>query len=249
MLFKTAICDDEQSGIDLVKKYLQTYYFETGIEFELTSYTSPEKLLNDYNQAGRFDMIFLDVEMPGSENVEYGIEIARKIRSIPDNNVIIIFVSNYPEYMNLGYDVHASHYLPKDVPFSRFKTVMDNIIGHVENDKAILIVKTGRDEKQFLRIEDILYIKSFFAEREHIAYCMLNGKCYEERQSILSASDKLKAHGFTFANKYYLINLKHVRALSNGNLILCNEEKVLLSRYYKKDFLTQFSNNILELPD
>ena len=36
-------------------------------------------------------------------------DLAKKIRSLPDNELRIIFFSNYPQYMNLGYDVHALH--------------------------------------------------------------------------------------------------------------------------------------------
>ncbi len=246
MLFKTAVCDDEKEGREYIRRYLEIYHFETGVEFQTTFYTSADDLLSDYNEPGIYDLLFLDVEMPGSEIVGRGIELAKQIRSLPDNNVRIIFVSNYPEYMNFGYDVQASHYLAKGTPFPRFKQVLDSIIFRLEADKSILSVKTGRDEKMFLRINEILYAKSFHRERERVIYCMRNGEEIEERRAILSVSDDLKKHGFAFANKYCLVNLRFINRYDNGFLYLDTEEKIPLSRYYKKEFMDIFTKRILD---
>ena len=63
MKLRTAICDDESKGIDTICKLLETYHFETGIEFEKHIYTDPQQLINDYRHSGFYDMLFLDVEM------------------------------------------------------------------------------------------------------------------------------------------------------------------------------------------
>lgn len=247
MAIKTAICDDEKNGLEYVRKYLETYYFETGIEFITTFYESPEDLLNDYDEPHKYDLLFLDVEMPGTETVERGIEVAKQIRSIPDYDVRIIFVSNYPEYMNLGYDVQASHYLSKDTSFHRFKQVLDGTLFHIEADKDVLCVKTGRDEKVLLRICDILYVESFHRERNRVVYHMKDGQLVSEHRTILSAGASLKPHGFAFVNKYRLVNLRFIQRFNNEVLYLDNQEKIPLSRYYKKEFLQNFSENILKL--
>ena len=246
MIFKTAVCDDEREGREYIRRQLEIYHFETGVEFQTTFYTSADDLLSDYNEPGIYDLLFLDVEMPGSETVERGIELAKQIRSLPDNDLRIIFVSNYPEYMNLGYDVQASHYLAKETPFPRFKQVLDKIIFRLETDKSILSVKTGRDERMLLRTNEILYVKSFHRERERVLYCMKNGQEIAERRAILAVSEDLKTHGFAFANKYCLVNLRFINRYDNGLLYLDSEEKIPLSRYYKKEFMDLFTKRILD---
>lgn len=249
MKFNVAICDDETEGLYYIKKLLTTYYFDTGVEFNIKEYTSPDCLISEYDMPGKFDLMFLDVEMPGSNMVERGIEIANQIRSLPDNDVKIIFVSNYPEYMNLGYDVQASHYLSKDTSFARFKQVLDKIIFRIEADKSIITVKNGRDQKYLLRINEIICIKAFHRVREHVVFCMKDGSQYEDKKSILSISEELKTHHFAFANKYALVNIQFVKCYDNNCLILDNHEIIPLSRYYKKDFIANFSNGILNLSE
>ena len=249
MTFKTAICDDEKEGLDYIRNYLQTYHFETGTEFSITTYSSPEEFITDYNKAGIYDIVFLDVEMPGSIKGERGIELAKQIRALPDDDVIIIFVSNYPEYMVYGFDVRASHYLSKGIPFSRFKEIMDNILSHIESDKSILKVKSGRDQIHLLRINEILYVESCHRMHKHVIFKTRNGEQIEENKSLSYVKKELITHGFTTANQYCLVNLRYVRCLKNNLLILDNHDEIPLSRYYKKEFLSIFSKNILKIHD
>ena len=227
MKLKVAICDDEPQAIEITRKNLETYHFETGIEFDIHSFVNPEDLLKEYPSPGSYDLLFLDME-------------------IPDNDVRIIFVSNYPEYMNMGYDVQASHYLSKDTTHSRFNQVMNDVISGFDRDFSVLRVKTGRDEWILIRIRDILYVKTILGKRDLIIFHLSN-ESIQEHRSIFSAGEELKPHGFAFANKHHLVNLRHIQQYSNDFLILDNGEKITLSRYYKKDFLKLFSKNIMAI--
>lgn len=61
MFLKTAICDDEKSGIDYICKLLENYYFDTGTEFEKHIFSDPDDLIDSYRASGTYDIIFLDV--------------------------------------------------------------------------------------------------------------------------------------------------------------------------------------------
>lgn len=65
-----------------------------------------------------FDIVFLDIEMPGMN----GVELAKKIREIaPDTN--IIFSTAYPQYAGEAFSVHASGYITK--PLNRDKVMAE----------------------------------------------------------------------------------------------------------------------------
>lgn len=246
MKLKVAICDDEPQAIEITRKNLETYHFETGIEFDIHSFVNPEDLLKKYPSPGSYDLLFLDMEIPMDGKMIKGYDIAKRIRSLPDFDLKIIFISNYPEYMNMGYDVQASHYLSKDTTHSRFNQVMNDVISGFDRDFSVLRVKTGRDEWILIRIRDILYVKTILGKRDLIIFHLSN-ESIQEHRSILSAGEELKPHGFAFANKHHLVNLRHIQQYSNDFLILDNGEKITLSRYYKKDFLKLFSKNIMAI--
>jgi len=75
-------------------------------------YTDPLAVIDELDKP--IEVAFLDVEMPGMS----GIELARRIIArYPLCN--IIFLTGYPEYTQLAFDIHASGYIMK--PFSRKK--------------------------------------------------------------------------------------------------------------------------------
>ena len=246
MKLNVAICDDELSDIAVTEKYLEKYHFETGVEFQIQSFTNPDALLKNYTAPGTFNLLFLDMEMPIAGEMKKGIEIAKQLRALPDPDLRIVFISNYPEYMNLGYDVQASHYLTKDVSFEKFSQVLSEIIRSLSHDAAIIRIKTGREDWTLLRVQDILFISSVPGKRDQITYHSIN-QTLKEHRSILSAGNTLKQSGFAFANKQHLVNLRHVRKYTNNHLVLDNGKELELSRYYKKEFLELFSTEILTL--
>ncbi len=107
MIFKVAICDDEANDIFLLKNHLQKIGADLDIDFEITTYNDSRLLLSDYVLPGTFHILFLDVEMPEPN----GIAAAQRIRSLPDRDVRIVFVSSYPQYMKDSFNVQTFQYL------------------------------------------------------------------------------------------------------------------------------------------
>ena len=247
MVLKTAICDDEKEDIQRIYKLLENYCMDTGIEFQKRIFNDPKELLRFYKTPGTFDLVFLDVEMPINGNDRNGIDIAKAIRSLPDKDVRIIYISNYPAYMQMSFDVQASQYLDKKITFERFHTVMDIIIQGISNDSALMRVKTGPDQWNLIRLNDLICVRSFFGKRNKIVYCTSTHEIVETGRNILNLGEELKEHHFVFANKYCLVNMKHVIKFTHDKLQLSNLEYVEISRHFRKRFVEQFSKNILSL--
>ncbi len=247
MKFKVAICDDEDIGIQTISRHLETFHFNTGIEFSLKIYNNPLKLSQDCNTPGLFDIIFLDVEMPIQGVMYNGLDIAKKIRELPDQDVRIIFISNYPSYMQMGYDVQASYYLEKDVSDEKFARVLNSVIEQLQKDNSMFRIRTGIGQWDLIRLSDILYIESFNKQRNKLVYHTSQTNYTETGRSILSTSADLASRGFAFANKYHLVNMNHVVQFTHDCLQLDSKEYIEISRHYRKDFLAQFSKNIISL--
>lgn len=247
MILKTAICDDEKEGVDRIEKLLESYYIDTGIEFSKNIFNDPDDLLKTYTSPGVYDIVFLDVEMPINGVFKNGIDIAKAIRNIPDNDVRIIYISNYPAYMQMSFDVQASQYLDKNVSYDRFHSVMDTIILGMSHDSALLRVKTGPDQWNLIRIADIICICSFRGKRDKIAFCTSDREYNESGRNIYTLGEALKDQHFVFANKNCLVNMRHVIQFTHNSLQLSNLEYIEISRHFRKQFVEQFSKNILIL--
>lgn len=73
-MITVAICDDSKPMLESMKACLEEYGNTINHELHIFSFESGEELLNNYNC--RYDIIFLDIKMPGMN----GIEAAEKIR-------------------------------------------------------------------------------------------------------------------------------------------------------------------------
>lgn len=99
-MIKIAIVDDQEEDAELLKEYLAKYEEEHSILVQSTVFLASFDFLEKYH--GEYDVIFLDIEMPGSN----GLEVAREIRS-KDDAVGIIFVTSMVPYAINGYEVNA----------------------------------------------------------------------------------------------------------------------------------------------
>lgn len=245
MKLKVAICDDEHEWIKILKERLLTYTINTDISFDVAVFDNPDELLKIYKEPGVFNLLFLDMEMPIEGVMKKGIDLAKQIRSIPDNDLKIIFFSNYPKYMNLGYDVHASHYLEKNVPIRKFYEVLTDAIDDMTRDNSMIRIKTDRDSWSLIKIVDILYVYKPYSIRDTITYFTITEQI-TERKTITAAERELTPLGFAQASKNYLVNLRHIRNFTNNCITMDDGKRIELSRRYRQDFHNMFSHNILK---
>ena len=90
----------------IVKACLQSQ----GIGYEITTYTQSRNLLYDITDDGFFyDLILLDIEMPGIS----GMEIPQQLKGFLPN-VKIIFVTSHTEYAIDAFELSIFRYVPKN---------------------------------------------------------------------------------------------------------------------------------------
>ena len=99
---RIAFCDDDAALLHQMQDFLEQYRALRGVQLELFPYTKPMELLADIEAGVRFDVLFLDVLMPGIN----GINAAREIRQY-DTAVQIIFVTSSSEFAVQSYVVGA----------------------------------------------------------------------------------------------------------------------------------------------
>ena len=122
---RLALVDDDAEIRSLLRAYVQRYNTEYGTSISTYDFTRGSDLLHNYER-GVFDVIFLDIEMPGIN----GMETATQIRRI-DDAVALVFVTHLAQFAVQGYEVQASDYIIK--PLSYFDFAMKNN-AHIKND-------------------------------------------------------------------------------------------------------------------
>ena len=114
---KIAICDDDSLVLQELSKLLNQYRAQNRSHLEYDVYACPLELVAQIEKGTHYDIILLDVVMPGIN----GIQCAKDIRAI-DNFVKIIFLTSSAEYAVESYSVSAYQYLLKPLQKAAFHT-------------------------------------------------------------------------------------------------------------------------------
>lgn len=127
---KTILVDDERWSLQQLQMEL-----EGEADIQITGiFTDSEEALA-FAKKNRVDFALLDVRMPGMD----GLELGCLLRSI-NKDVIIVYVSSYPEYFSEAYrNVRADYYMLKPYRSADVKDVLE---------RARLLVKRQRKRVQ-----------------------------------------------------------------------------------------------------
>lgn len=109
-MLRIAICDDDSATVQSNRSIAEDCLKQCGSAGEIAAYTHSDNLLYDITEDGFFfDLILLDIEMPGST----GMELAEKIRPFLPN-VKIIFITSHVEYAIDAFELSIFRYVPKN---------------------------------------------------------------------------------------------------------------------------------------
>ena len=206
-MIKIAFCDDDLAVLNELRTLLDEYRVERNLEITYTAFNSPLELLAEIERGTRYDILFLDVLMPG----ETGIDAAAEIRNY-DTNVKIIFLTSSAEFAVQSYTVGAYFYQLKPIWKDSFFRLMDSAVSACEKehtDSLILRCKSGitRVELKHLEYCEVIHRTLFI----HLS----TGKVLESVGSLDDLSQQLAQYDcFLRPHRSFLINLDYVQNLS-----------------------------------
>lgn len=140
-MLQLAFCDDDLSELQTIQTLLDRYRVARNQEIRYTAFQNAWDLLAEVERGTRYDVLLLDVLMPGQN----GIEVAGELRQY-DNNVKIIFLTSSPEFAVQSYAVGAYFYQLKPIWEDSFFRLTDSVIAEcrrADQRSLILRCKTG----------------------------------------------------------------------------------------------------------
>jgi len=232
-MIRIAICDDEQDAVvlheEMIRKSLQT----CGIGYKITTYTQSSNLLYDIMDDGFFyDLILLDIEMPGVT----GMEISEKIKPFLPN-VKIIFVTSHLEYAIDAFELSIFRYVPKDN--------LDNRLVAAVTDAAKLIeLEAGKEYaiQTSSRMEKIPYKDIYYIQRDGKNASIVSSTGISKvRKSLQQVYDELNTPEFIFIDRGYIVNIIQIMKISHGMAVLKNGEQLSISRSHLQEVKQQIN--------
>lgn len=208
-MIKAIAIDDEPLALEVIKVYCNALP-NIKLVNTFSNLSNAKKYLNKFP----VDVIFLDIEMPKLNGIDFYKSLSKKIA--------VIFTTAYDQYAVEGFNVNATDYLLKPFSLERFTEATLRI----ENTKKLELNST--DENQYLAIradyklhkihyKNILY---FEAMDDYVRIHIKNQNTITTRSTMKAMLSRLPEKLFARIHKSYIIPTKNIKSISTQNIDL-----------------------------
>lgn len=211
--------DDEPLALDLIKDYSEKIPF---LNLE-RSFSNPLEGLT-YLQENQVDLVFLDVELPYVN----GIEFVKCLQTRPQ----VIFTTAYEKYALAGYELEITDYLVKPLLFDRFLKAANKaynlkklskksiertepVLQEKENQTEFILVKTGYNTTR-INLNDILYMEGL---KDYIKI-HLAGKTILTLNSLKKFQEVLPESRFVRVHRSYIVPLEKIDSIQRNRIVI-----------------------------
>ena len=216
-MIRIAICDDRLDQLEYIQALCETYLSEhANIEATISAFPNPMNFLDKQEKIGGFDIVLLDICMPGMS----GISVAKEIRA-KSVKTEIIFLTTSDEFAMEAFAVKALHYILK--PFTK-PELYDAL------DKAIKVLCAPAARKMHLygengtiytlEVNKLIYVESLRNCRTFHAVGGTYNETKRSLQVILDELNKLYPDQFISPYRGYIINLNAISSLDPTGITL-----------------------------
>lgn len=210
---RIAVCDDDALQREELCALLEQWAEKTGRLGQTLwePFPSAEALLFRREEAV-FDAALLDVEMPGQD----GLALARKLRE-SDEDMALIFITGYDEYMPEGYEVAALNYLIKPVRADKLFACLDRAQEKWERQKQSPMLLVER-EGELVRLpqKELVWAEAF----GHQVVLHTRQGDYPIRETLTELELKLERGEFFRCHRSCLISLRYAVRVSREGVQL-----------------------------
>ena len=200
-MVRAAICDDDEETVLSNDRTVKECLKQCGSLGETVVYTDSANLLYDITEDGFFfDLILLDIEMPGINGIYVGKELKRA-----NDRIIIFIVTSYPEYLDEAMRFHVFRYLSKPLDKQRFFRNMKDAVDLYNS----MTVKIPIETKQGVHTLPASSIVAVEAQGRKITVHTVKGD-FESIHTIKYWENLLPKNHFFQTHRSFIINFEYV---------------------------------------
>lgn len=226
---KALIIDDEP----LARGIIESYISQLGNWNKPVSVNNALEAMETLKKGYRPDVIFLDVNMP----VINGIEFFRMLNKPP----AVILTTASRDFAVEAFDLHAVDYLVKPISFQRFLKAVQRVYeSHFPENEISQQKPAARDfiflkhngKMQRVNFADILYIE---AKGDYVNIYMANQNMLISMQ-LKEIEECLPVDTYIRVHRSFIVNLNAVETVF-GNTITIGKKEIPIGLNHKENFL------------
>lgn len=221
-MLRLAFCDDDPRMLDRLSALVQEYRAAHSTELCVAAFHSAVELLAQIERGVRFDLLFLDVIMPGLN----GMDAAREIRQ-HDSTLRIIFLTSSADFAVESYGVGAYFYLLKPVQPTHLFRLLDTVTAETAKEQQsgglVLRCKTGITRIALERLE-VCEVSG-----RTLVFHLAGGARQESTGSMDELEHQLAADPrFLRPHRSYLVNMEFIQSISYRTITLTDGVEIPL---------------------
>ncbi|SCY47763.1 LytR/AlgR family response regulator transcription factor [Flavobacterium caeni] len=224
-MIRAIALDDEPLALKVIENFCARVGY---IQLEKTFTKTDEA--HKYLRKQPVDLIFLDIQMPKQNGMEFYAAI--------EQNVAVIFTTAFSEYAVEGFNVSATDYLLKPFSYDRF-------VQATEKAKKTLETKNqtqGNDLYLFIRadyslnkilIADIAFIEGL---DDYLKIHITGQKTIVARMTMKAILEKLPASEFVRVHRSFIVPISKIEKV-RSKIVYIADEEIPISASYEAAFL------------
>ena len=207
MLVRILICDDEMEYVSLLKKHIAAYMSNHCIHYQIDATTS---ILPILQTSSRYDLAFLDIQMPDVN----GIEVAKELKK-RNPKIVIFFVTSYNEYQDDAMDLRVFRFFVKPFDVERLYSGLDRAMEYINDQYVDIYLKSNGTTRRIL-VDDIMYIERI--NRKVFVY--LKNEDFPVSNHFEELCQSLPNTFFYLVHKSIFVNLHYIDMYNYSELYL-----------------------------
>ena len=240
MILQCAIIDDEPLARECIANYIREIDFLTLVG----EGNNPLKLV-EIQKSNTVDLIFLDIQMPVMNGIEF--------LKLSANRPMVILTTAYPNYALEGFELDVTDYLLKPITFNRFFKAVKKAwefhqLTHTIEDKTIENTQTDyffvKDDKTYDKIytRDIVYVE---AMQNYVAFHTADGKKHLALLPLKKVEENLQPRDFVRVHKSFIVAIDKIESITD-NRIQMGAARIPIGRSHKMKVMEIIQKNRLQ---
>lgn len=215
-MIKCIVIDDEPLAIELMRDFIEK---TPDMQLQATFLSALQGL--HYVETTDIDLVFLDVQMPDLN----GMDFLRQLKSKPR----VILTTAYQQFAVEGYHFDVVGFLEKPISYPLFLNTVHKVemamlkqtIAHKTSMNKFLFVRT---EYKLMKInfEDIRYIEGMKDYSK--IYTLQGGKAIITLQNLKSFEEKLPPDNFVRVHRSFIISVDHIEMIHKNSVLIGSSE-------------------------
>ena len=212
-IISMAFCDDEALILETISSKVTKILTQCGVEVSYDKYTSSVDLLKAIQEGKRYDVAFLDIDMPKLS----GLGLAKEIRQL-DIEMDIIFISNREDRVFESFKVQPFSFIRKSNFTNDLKDALRAYINsRIISSSHIVLKPNNSSSVRKVNISEIVYIESY---RNQQTVYLVSGEEIVVRMTMHELEEKLREYDILRIYKGYLVNLKYVQRIEKTGVLV-----------------------------